>query len=270
MKINSTPVFWALFFLVSLVAFAIVAYSFIEPREIIVNDAQAEMIALKISDNENTRERLRLIRWREEDEFSSLGIVSFFWYPHGEKSAELSFNGLLGYIAQSRHLPGWLNDANTPPWNSREEFLSARHDVFKAKLRDFLQQARSEQVQYLIMYLEANLPRMLKEVKNPFAKMHVYENFYHVAVQENGVYALIDYSMFMGSGVSPEDRYNNLGWGLVHVLENMKGDAENLMEAFVSSADILLMRRIESLPKDERRHLVDWRRRINTYVPASH
>ena len=270
MKINSTPVYWTLFFLALLVLFAIVAYSFIEPREIIINDTQAEMIALKISDNEDTREQLRLIRWPDEDEFSSLGIAPFFWHPHKAESAELNFNDLLEHLALSHNLPEWLNEVTTPPWDSREDFFSARHDAFKYQLRDFLQQTKSDQVQYLIKNLEANLPRMLKEVKNPFARMHAYENFYHVAVLENGVYALLDYSVFMGNGLSSEDRHKNLGWGLVHVLENMRGNAENLVQAFASTAEVLLMRRIESLPNDERRHLIEWRRRINTYVPVSY
>jgi len=266
MMLKSTPVRWVIFFLVSLLVCGIIAYSYIEPREIVISDLQAETIALKIAKNEDTDKRLNLIRWHREENYPILGLASFIWHSNSENVSEPSFNGFLTHLDQSHALPDWLVGVKEPLWGSHEEFLSNSRGEFENKLRDFLQDTMDEQIQYLILKLEAKLPKMLKEVKNPFAKMHVYENFYHVAVQENGVYALLDYWVFMGDGISSGERYNNQGWGLLHVLENTKGDSDNLVQTFVSSAELLLTRRVENAPVDERKFLHEWRRRLHTYV----
>ena len=98
--------------------------------------------------------------------------------------------------------------------------------------------------------------------------MHVRENFYHVAMQNNGVYALVDYVNFKGEGISPKERYKNLGWGLAQVLENMDTNNKNVMQAFVNSAERMLSRRVANAPRDESRWLPGWRKRLNTYLES--
>jgi len=265
MKVNSTVIIWVIFFLVVLTGLALIAHYYIEPREIVVNESQAKIIGLKIAENEAVSKRTRLVDWREGERFSSLGIAHFIWYPENENSEGLSFNGLLTHLSQSRTLPDWLSNIEFPPWNSKENYLSAKHDVFKNQLSYFLQDNVSEQTSYLIDHLESKLPTMLKEIKSPFARMHAYENFYHIVMQENGVYTLIDYFVFMGDGTSSNKRYNNQGWGLLHILENMKGNSDNLIQEFVTSADLLLSRRVANAPTDETQWLPSWRRRLRTY-----
>ena len=268
MKSKATPIYWTVFFVGTLLVFAFVAYFYVEPREIVIDASQAKSIGAKIAENENTNSRLNLIRWREEGEFSVVGIVPFVWYPQNQNNMEMSFNDFLLYTAESHSLPDWLASVRFPPWVSRADFLLSEHDVFKNRLRNFLQNSMSEQVKFLIMKLEEKLPSIIKAVDNPFAKMHVYENFYHIAAQENGVYALLDYFVFMGDGVADNKRYNNQGWGLLQVLEYMNGKEDNLVLAFVKSADQLLERRVDNAPVDERQFLPQWRRRIQSYHNA--
>lgn len=265
MKINSTPVIWTTFFVVSLAILAFIAYFYVEPREINISESEANIIAFEIAKNEGVSSRVKQISWRNDDKYASLGIAHFFWYPMNENNTQISFNDLLNYISQSQALPNWLLNVKYPPWSSREDYLSSNHDLFKSQLSYFLQENMSKQTEYLIFKLETRLPEMLNEIKSPFAKMHMYENFYHIAMQKNGVYALLDYSVFQGDGTLATERNNNQGWGLLQVLDNMKGNSENLLQEFISSADLLLTRRIANGPGDEARQLHKWRRRLNTY-----
>jgi len=265
MKIKSTPVIWTLFFSVSLAILAWIAYFYVEPREILVDKSEANRIGLEIAKNQGVNNKISQIYWCNDDKYASLGIANFIWYSENDERKQTSFNDLLKYISQSQPLPNWLVNIDYPPWNSREEFLSSKHDMFKNQLSHFLQENIDKQTQYLIFKLEDRLPKMLDQIKSPFAKMHLYENFYHIAMQEDGVYALIDYFVFQGDGTLASDRYNNQGWGLLQVLDNMKGNSDNLLREFISSADLLLTRRIANGPAEEAKQLTNWRMRLNTY-----
>lgn len=267
MATKSTPIFWIGFFLLSIAVLGAVAWHTMEPREIRITDAQARAIGEKIWMNEGAGRAENLVVWNEGEDFPSLGIGHFIWYPEGvEHTFQESFPGLLQHIEKTRSLPPWLKDTRYPPWNSRAEFLADRNGKFATTLRRFLKDTVAEQTKYIAMRLENALPMILKEIKNPIAKMQVRENFYHVAMHENGVYALIDYVNFKGEGTSPKERYNDLGWGLAQVLETMNGKADNVMEEFVAAADAVLTRRVENAPRDERRWLPGWRKRLQTYL----
>lgn len=266
MRIKSSSFIWVVFFAGAIFLLNEVAQLYVEPREIRLSEQQAYAIGQKIWMNEGAGKPENLIVWNEGEDFPSLGIGHFIWYPEGvEHRFVESFPGLLRYIGARRELPSWLTDQVYAPWNSRAEFLRDKDSKYATNLRVFLQETVSEQTQYIVKRLESALPKMLKEIKNPFAKRHVRENFYHVAMQENGVYALIDYVNFKGEGVSPEERYNGLGWGLLQVLERMSDSNENVMSAFAEAADFVLTRRVENAPRDEARWLPGWRKRLNTY-----
>ncbi len=92
------------------------------------------------------------------------------------------------------------------------------------------------------------------------------QQFYRIANSPNGLYALIDYVNFKGEGTSPKERYNNLGWGLLQVLETMPGTGDAMSE-FVQAADFVLTRRVQNASRDESRWLPGWRNRLKTYLP---
>jgi len=265
MKIKSPVIYWSAFFIVSLLSLALIANFYTEPREIVVNQAQAVEIGQRIAANEGTLGTASLVEWREHEEYSSLGIGHFIWYPQGIKADSISFNDFLLHISASQGLPDWLAEEVSPPWQSQEDYSSKKHDAFKQRMRNFLEENRGEQVQYLIAALEMTFPKLLKEVKNPFSRMHVYENFYHVAEQEGGTYALLDYALFMGDGGASNKRYNDQGWGLLQVLENMSVSEGELMVEFVASADRLLIRRVANAPGNEEKLLTSWRKRLQSY-----
>jgi len=261
-----TPLIWGLFFLLSLVILNAIAWHYTEPREIKISRTQAQQIGQKIWLNEANGRRENLIVWNQGEDFPSLGIGHFIWYPQGiESNFQESFPGLLQHLAKTQPLPVWLVNIKYPPWHSREQFIAEKHSQFTVQLREFLQNTIGEQTQYLINRLENALPLILQAIKNPFERKHVEENFYHIAMQQNGVYALVDYVNFKGEGISPKERYQNQGWGLAQVLQHMWGKSDNLMQAFVEAADYVLTRRVENAPQDETRWLPGWRKRLQTY-----
>jgi hypothetical protein len=102
----------------------------------------------------------------------------------------------------------------------------------------------------------------------PAAERHkVKANFYRVAGERLGPYALMDYVNFKGEGVSPTERYRGEGWGLLQVLETMPENGPAL-PGFVKAADQVLTRRVENSPpgRGEAKWLPGWRNRLTTYL----
>ena len=87
-----------------------------------------------------------------------------------------------------------------------------------------------------------------------------------------GLYALIDYVNFKGEGTSSLERYNDQGWGLLQVLENMpQGSKTDSLQQFVNSAQQILTRRVDNAPaaRNEARWLQGWSNRLKTYLPPA-
>ena len=72
---------------------------------------------------------------------------------------------------------------------------------------------------------------------------------------------------FKGSGLSPKERYDNKGWGLMQVLEEMNDDENAPDFAFVQAAKKILERRVAKAPleRNEERWLKGWFNRLKTY-----
>ena len=92
-------------------------------------------------------------------------------------------------------------------------------------------------------------------------------NFYRVAGERLGLYALMDYVNFKGEGVSPAERYRGQGWGLLQVLETMPA-AGLPLSGFAKAADQVLTRRVSNSPpaRNEAKWLPGWRNRLETYL----
>lgn len=73
--------------------------------------------------------------------------------------------------------------------------------------------------------LKLQTSKMLLQADN---KENVKYQFYRVSNSPNGLYALIDYVNFKGEGTSETERYNGQGWGLLQILENMKGKKNSM------------------------------------------
>jgi hypothetical protein len=229
-------------------------------------------IGKKIWQNECNGTIAGLTSWNEGENFASLGIGHFIWYPKNQRGPfEESFPKLVSFIAsRGAKLPALLlRIEETPcPWNSRAEFLHAQHTPELNQLRQFLANTVDSQAEFLISRLQNALPKMLAEA-TPSDRANVQQQFERMASTREGCFALADYVNFKGEGVLHTERYQGQGWGLLQVLESMHGiePATAAVNEFSRSAKTVLIRRVQNAPPErhESRWLSGWIQRVNSY-----
>ncbi|PCI10345.1 MAG: hypothetical protein COB71_12975 [Thiotrichales bacterium] len=233
--------------------------------EIQLSKNEAQVIGQRIWQNEGAGKDENLIVWNEGEDFPSLGIGHFIWYPKGFEGPFIeSFPSLLTHLRKESHVPDWLNGVDDAPWSSRAEFYNNINSWRMHELRGLMKRTMPQQVAFIVLRLEAALPKVLATL--PIGQQgQVEQQFYQVAQSPNGIYALIDYVNFKGEGISLSERYRGEGWGLLQVLQGMRVENGAVMTAFSRSADAVLTRRVSNAPRDESRWLAGWRKRVQSY-----
>lgn len=237
-----------------------------------VSSQEALQIGIKIWYNECAGTVSGLTSWSEGENFASLGIGHFLWYPYNRPHVySESFPELLKFMeARGVMVPHWLQGDWSPycPWNNREQFVMAMNTPQMVELRQFLLDTIPLQAEFMIDRMEYALPRMLESVP-PEERPYVRAQFYRIAQTPLGVYALVDYVNFKGIGVTPAGTYDEQGWGLLEVLEGMKYAPYYMtpLQAFVWSANQVLTRRVYNEPpyRHDWAWLAGWRNRLRTY-----
>jgi len=239
-----------------------------------ISDAEALRIGKKIWQNESNGTVAGLTAWNAGENFASLGIGHFIWYPRGVHGPfEESFPKFLAFARERRAaIPAWLNQSLACPWNSRAEFSSAENSTQTRELRQFLSRTIDVQAQFMVARLQQSLAKMLDEAA-PADRANIERQFDRVASTPHGCYALVDYVNFKGEGVLHTERYRGEGWGLLQVLEQMHG-TENGTSAtceFSNSAAAMLRRRVQNSPPErhEARWLPGWLNRVRSYSENS-
>jgi hypothetical protein len=239
-----------------------------------ISDADALRIGKRIWQNESSGTVAGLTAWNTGENFASLGIGHFIWYPQGMRGPfEESFPKFLAF-ARERHtaIPAWLNQSPACPWNSRAEFSSAQNSAQMRELRQFLSRTIDGQAQFMVARLQQSLAKMLDEAA-PAERANVERQFELVASTPHGCYALVDYVNFKGEGVLHTERYKGEGWGLLQVLEQMRGAGNGTAAAreFSNSAAAILRRRVQNSPPErhEARWLPGWLNRVHSYSENS-
>lgn len=209
-----------------------------------------------------------LTSWNRGEEFPSLGIGHFIWYPEGVRGPfDESFPEMIQSLKrQGVAIPAWLADSAACPWRSRDEFLRDQNGEKMTELRNLLAATVGEQTVFIINRLEQALPKMI-EKSGPADRATIEKRFYRVLNSgAKGKFALIDYVNFKGEGVLETERYKGQGWGMLQVLENMD-DSGNPVAAFAKSAEFVLRRRVQNSPpaRGESRWLVGWLKRVHQY-----
>jgi hypothetical protein len=235
-----------------------------------ISDADARRIGKKIWQNESNGTVAGLTAWNAGENFASLGIGHFIWYPQGVHGPfDESFPKLLAF-ARERNvaIPVWLNQSSPCPWNSRAEFSGAQNSEQMRELRQFLSRTIDLQAQFMVARLQQSLAKMLDEAA-PADRANVERQFARVASTPHGCYALVDYVNFKGEGVLHTERYRGEGWGLLQVLEQMHGseNGPGAAREFSSSAAAMLRRRVQNSPPErhEARWLPGWLNRVHSY-----
>ena len=239
-----------------------------------IPDADALRIGKKIWQNESNGTVAGLTAWNTGENFASLGIGHFIWYPQGVNGPfEESFPKFLAFAREHRvAIPGWVNQSPACPWNSRAEFSSAENSTQMRELRQFLSRTIDVQAQFMVARLQRSLAKMLDEAA-PAERANIERQFGRVASTPHGCYALVDFVNFKGEGILHTERYKGEGWGLLQVLEQMHGAGNGTSAAreFSNSADAMLRRRVHNSPPErhEARWLPGWLKRVHSYSENS-
>ncbi len=257
--------------LAALVFALLIAFVQTSLHAITLSHADVLRIGKEVWRNECNGTIAGLTSWNHGEDFASLGIGHFIWYPKGRRGPfEESFPKLLDFISKrGAKLPASLLGAGEKPcpWNSRTEFLRAQHSPDMNQLRRFLADTIDLQAEFLMARLEGALPKMLAEAA-PSDRANVQDQFNRLTKTAKGWYALIDYVNFKGEGVLPTERYQGQGWGLLQVLEAMHGSSDRgAVDEFSRAATAVLTRRVQNSPanRHESRWLSGWIRRVNSY-----
>ena len=239
---------------------------------ITLSHSDALKIGKRVWQNECNGTMSGLTAWNKGEDFASLGVGHFIWYPKGRRGPfDESFPKLVSFISnRGAKLPTMLlgvGRGQPCPWNSRIEFLRAEHTPEMNQLRRFLVDTIDLQAEFLVARLEAALPKMLAEAA-PADRTNVQQQFELLSKTPQGCYALVDYVNFKGEGVLRTERYHGEGWGLLQVLEAMHGNSDaDAVDTFARAATAVLTRRVRNSPPDrhESRWLTGWLRRVNSY-----
>jgi hypothetical protein len=238
-----------------------------------ITPEQAHIIAQKIWNNECNGTIEGLMTWNAGEGFASVGIGHFIWYPKNKKGVfRETFPTFIQYLKKQRKIiPSWLEHYTECPWNSRTEFLAAKKDKQFLELLQLLQETIDLQAQFMIDRFKNSAIHLKKKLPLP-RYIHIKNQLDRMINTSQGIYALIDYLNFKGEGFNPEESYNGQGWGLIQVLENMKGSKKGApaLEEFAQSAKYILNRRVQNSPPEhnEKRWLSGWLNRIDTYTKA--
>jgi hypothetical protein len=234
-----------------------------------LDDAELAVIGRRVWKNECGGTREGLTSWNTGENFASLGIGHFIWYPKGVSGPfEESFPELLRFFtAGGVKLPAWLKPDMDCPWKTRAEFQAAARSPQMSELRDLLASTITQQSRFLARRMEQSLPKMTAAAPAG-RREHVRRQFERLAATGKGTFALIDYVNFKGEGTNPKERYKGEGWGLLQVLEGMDADANPPAKAFGDSAARVLARRVKNSPADrgEARWLPGWTSRVKSYA----
>jgi len=238
-----------------------------------LSDNESKRIGDLIFQNECASHIACLTSWNKGEDFASLGIGHFIWYPKGindsNKRFDESFPKLLVWMQKRHiHIPKWLLHQHGSPWQSRKQFQAAKNTQNMKLLRNFLIKTRFYQIQFMQNRLKLALPRMLKHIPQE-QYTHIQQQFMYVLASPMGFYALMDYVNFKGEGIKASERYKGKGWGLLQALKHMQSSQSglNTIQDFVNSTAFVLTRRVRLSPpsRHEKRWLTGWKNRVKTY-----
>jgi len=235
-----------------------------------------DWIGSRIFQNETGGNREYLTHWNVGEDFPSLGIGHFIWFPAGvDAPFDEQFPAMVAFVRQqeSQAAPAWLLDLEpfAAPWRSKAEFDAARASGEMTELRDWLEDTRHYQARFIVSafaqrWHDLELPGPQKQALTALLQQLVNT--------PAGLFAVIDYYNFKGLGNNPRERYQEQGWGLVQVLESLQtmrvdaGACDYIVGQFRAAAASRLGLRVELSPpeRNEARWLPGWLQRLDGYT----
>lgn len=240
-----------------------------------VTPFQALWVGRRIWQNECEGTVEGLTHWNHGEDFPSLGIGHFLWYPAGRRDRfEETFPGLIDFCRErGASVPAWLSDVHACPWPTRAVFEAERRSRRMNELRTFLATTITLQAEFIARRLANALPRII-ETLDESERPAVTSRFDALFRTPQGLYAVMDYVNCKGEGINPSEQYAGQGWGLLQVLQGMHGfpEGNDAVREFAASACRVLERRVSLAPRErhdlEKRFLRGWRKRVMGYAVA--
>jgi hypothetical protein len=237
--------------------------------ELRLSPAQAQKIGQRLWKNECAGTIEGLTSWNKGENFPSLGIGHFIWYPEGVRQTfEESFPSMIRHLeARGAKAPAWVTSSRHCPWRTREQFLAEKDGPRLRALRDYLAKHVGLQAEFAALRARQALPKLLAGASRT-DRAELQRKYDAVATTPQGVYALVDYVNFKGEGLNPAERYKGQGWGLLQVLEEMKPVPAGPAAAaeFSAAAKRVLGRRIANAPRQESQWRAGWYSRCESYA----
>ena len=240
-------------------------------------DEQYAWIAERIFVNETGGDPRKLVHWNEGEDFPSLGIGHFIWFPAGvDAPFDESFPAMAAWVREATDaripFPDWLAALQpfAAPWPSRAAFYADFDSPEIESLRAWLDATRFAQAQHIVANFEARWNALALAEGD---KTALTELLRRLQTTPEGLFATVDYVNFKGLGSNPRERYEGHGWGLVQVLRDTRAasapddDPGALLDAFSHAAAARLVRRAELAPpeRNEARWVPGWTRRVGEY-----
>nr|WP_246788564.1 hypothetical protein [Bradyrhizobium sp. CCBAU 53421] len=240
-------------------------------------DNVAQKVGHKIWLNETDGNRDAITSWNAGEEFASLGIGHFLWFPAGKPAPfEESFPPLLEFLRErNAHLPSWVDRMPIPPcpWTSRADFQKKFNSPQMKELRQFLLDTIAGQAQFLVARAQGAMDKILQTAPDGAERAHIIIQFSRIVRASKDLYPLIDYINFKGEGINPKETAvdkqtgNRQGWGLKQVLLKMNGtttEPKAVLSEYADAAQAVLQQRVRNIPAN---HMWEagWLHRVDTY-----
>jgi hypothetical protein len=244
----------------------------------VLNDEAYDWIAAGIYRNETGGKVENLTHWGRGEDFPSLGIGHFIWFPTGvDAPFDEQFPAMFDYVVNRSSFelqpPGWLQKLEPfdAPWTSKREFDDALATTQLQELRDWLDKTRRYQAMFIVKEFIKRWNNVLLAIDNNKKYKEITRQLLQTP---EGLFALIDYYNFKGLGTNERERYQGEGWGLLQVLQAMAdgGDGhDDLLREFRDAAAGRLALRVNLAPpeRNEARWMAGWLKRLDGYLEKS-
>ncbi|WP_321323157.1 hypothetical protein [Thiomicrorhabdus sp.] len=240
---------------------------------------ESAWIGQRIYQNECAANPKYLTYWGKGEDFPSLGIGHFIWYPGQVKQTfQETFPQMVAFVSQYKTPPVWLTQLKPfkAPWQTKDEFYQAWSNKPMQELRTWLLETQPYQAEFIIQQSQLRLSKALEQMTGSKAKnAKDYQQMLNkLFAFKEGRFAVIDYINFKGVGNASE-QYQGEQWGLFSVLSDMllqpnilNEDSTVLLQQFVKSAKTRLSLRVKLAPiqRDEQRWLRGWFTRLDGYL----
>jgi hypothetical protein len=237
-----------------------------------LGDAEYHWIAARIFENETNGKTKYLTYWGAGEDFPSMGIGHFIWFPEGvDAPFDETFPAMLDYVsARSSEcvpLPEWLRQRPPDaPWSDKSSFDALQDSERVASLRQWLASTAPQQAQFIVASFRQRWNALQLDTGN---KAELTALLQKLLDTPEGLFAVIDYYNFKGLGSNPRERYAGEGWGLVQVLGDIaaSGNSASLVEQFSNATENRLALRVANAPpeRNEARWMEGWRARVASY-----